>query len=76
MLKVYISDPKPVCWNGIFQKKSQESNEEALERCYPILLKQRAKLYWQYADVKLDYEVHKNTKDPEQFVEEVCKRLE
>ena len=75
MLQLYINDPKPVCWSGMFNKKEGETNEQALARCYPILLTTRAKLYDKYTDVKLPFEVHKNLHDPEDFVEEVCRQL-
>ena len=65
MLGTFISHPKPVCWNGIFEKKNGESNENALSRCYPLLLEYRARLYAQFADVHLPYEVHKNAQNAE-----------
>ena len=75
MLRIYLSGPKPVCWNGMFKKKNQESNEEALARCYPLLLRHRSKLYEKYADVRIPYDAHKNIKGICQFVEEISKRL-
>ena len=75
MFRIFISDPKPICWNGLFRKKRKESNEKALERCYPMLLKYRANLYDKYADVKIPFSIHKNTKNPEEFIEVVCKQL-
>lgn len=75
MLCIYLSRPKPVCWNGMFKKKNQESNENALERCYPLLLSHRAKIYGKYADINLPYNVHKNMKGVGQFVKEIRKRL-
>jgi len=75
MFETYINDPKPVCWGSIFQKNYDESDEEALKRCYPILLEYRELLYEKYADVTFPFEVHKNIHNPEDFVEEVCKQL-
>ena len=75
MFKNYINDPKPVCWNGIFQKKDNETNEEALSRCYILLLEYRSKLYHEYADVIIPYRIHRNLGNADEFVEEVCKRL-
>ncbi len=76
MFQVFLDDPKPVSWNGIFEKKDDETNEEALARCYPLLLKYRAGIYSKFADIKIPYEIHKNLKEPEQFIEEIGKRLE
>lgn len=55
MLKLYLDDPKPVIWKGIFQKKNRETNREALARCYPLLLKSRIKKYKKLADGSLNY---------------------
>jgi len=57
MLRVYLDQPRPVLWRDVFSKKSGETNEEALARCYPRLLFSRQRLYEQYADVTIDYYV-------------------
>lgn len=75
MFRIFIRDPKPICWNNLFKKRSKESNEKALEKCYPLLLEYRAKLYEKYADIKIPFSVHKNTKSPEKFIEIACKQL-
>jgi len=75
MLGIFLAHPKPVCWNGIFQKKSGETNGQALSRCYPLLLAYRAKLYPRFADVVLQHSVHKNLKSADDFVQEVKKQL-
>lgn len=75
MFQTYINDPKPVCWGSMFQKNPDESDEEALARCYPILLEYRELLYEKYADVTFPFEAHKSIHDPEDFVEEVCRQL-
>lgn len=75
MLDTFIRHPKPVCWRGMFEKRKNEANEQALKRCYPLLLAHRAKLYAQFADVALPYTVHKNTQNAEIFVQEIKKRL-
>lgn len=76
MFETFRSSPKPVCWQGHFKPQPGESNEEALARCYPLLLKSRAALYRQYADVTLPFEIHKRLKTPEAFMAEVINRLE
>jgi len=75
MFEMYINDPKPVCWKGMFQKNSDESDEEALTRCYPMLLEYRTILYEKYADITLPFDVHKNLTTMDMFVEEVCRQL-
>lgn len=55
MLQLYLSDPKPVIWKGIFQKKNRETNREAIARCYPLLLEFRIKKYKELASGSLDY---------------------
>lgn len=51
MFKQYLSDPKPVVWSGIFSKKPAETNQQALARCYPELIRTRSDLYEKFADV-------------------------
>jgi len=55
MLKVYVSKPRPILWRDMFSKRPNETNEEALARCYPRLLFAREALYKRYADVTIDY---------------------
>ena len=59
MLKVYVDQPRPVLWRDIFFKKQGEANEEALARCYPLLLSSRERLYGQHATVTIDYYMRK-----------------
>ena len=76
MIAVFVSDPKPICWNGAFERKKGESNEEALRRCFPLLLKKRIRLYEKYADVTLAYEAHKHCRNAEELAEAILMRLE
>lgn len=55
MLKAYIANQRPVLWRDMFSKEPNETNEEALVRCYPKLLLTREHLYERYADVTIDY---------------------
>lgn len=41
MLEEYVSNPRPVLWRDLFNRKPGETNEQALARCYPELLKSR-----------------------------------
>lgn len=51
MFEQYLSDPKPVIWKDIFTQAENETDKEALSRCYPELIRQRAALYHQLSDV-------------------------
>ncbi len=53
MFQQYLKEPKPVIWNDVFKPLPGESNEEALKRCYPLLIKQRTETYYKYADVTM-----------------------
>lgn len=75
MLEIFIKHPKPVCWKDAFEKMDGETNEQALARCYLLLLAHRATLYQRFADVTLPHAVHKNLKSAEEFVQEVKKQL-
>ncbi len=55
MLKAYIANQRPVLWRGFFARDPDETNEEALARCYPKLLAARERLYEKYSDVTIDY---------------------
>jgi shikimate kinase len=53
MFRQYLADPKPVVWNDAFRRRDGESDEQALARCYQVLLQTRRGLYDQFATVKL-----------------------
>jgi shikimate kinase len=56
LLNMYVSNPKPMLWKGLFHKDPHETNEEALMRCYPQLMNERQLLYERYADVTIGYD--------------------
>lgn len=60
MFKLYIKDPKPVIWGNIFNKKKSETDKDALAKCYPLLLKSRAKKYEKLAHYTIQYSTHKS----------------
>lgn len=60
MYRLYISDPKPVIWGNSFSKEREEKNMDALERCYPNLLKYRTGRYKNLADITFDYFLLRN----------------
>ena len=55
LLNAYVSNPHPMLWRDVFKKRPEETNEDALARCYPQLLYARQRLYERYADVTVDY---------------------
>lgn len=55
LLRAYISNPHPMLWRDVFSRGPEETNEEALSRCYPQLFLARQRLYERYADVTIDY---------------------
>lgn len=55
MLRAYMANQRPVLWRGLFSIQPNETNEEALVRCYPGLLAARELLYERHSDVTLDY---------------------
>lgn len=75
MLEIFLSNPKPVCWKGVFQKQDGEANGDALARCYPLLLAHRAGLYRRFADVTIPYAVHRSLEKADSFADEIKKQL-
>jgi shikimate kinase len=55
LLNAYVSNPHPMLWRGIFSKERNETEEEALARCYPRLFFARKRLYERYAEVTVGY---------------------
>lgn len=53
MVEQFFLKPKPVAWCGYFFQEAGESNEAALRRSYPILLRERLKKYRQLAHVTI-----------------------
>jgi shikimate kinase len=56
MLALYLAQMRPVLWQGMFEKRSGETGEAALARCYPGLLSSRERLYGRLADVTIGYD--------------------
>ncbi len=53
MLERYLEHPKPVSWDGFLTREGGESEGEALERCYPLLLCDRLKKYRKFANINI-----------------------
>jgi hypothetical protein len=58
MLAAYLAAPRPVIWGEIFVKRTGETDEASLGRCYPSLLSYREALYRRWADASIDYDIH------------------
>jgi shikimate kinase len=56
MLSAYLNNRRPVLWREFFQKRADESTDEAIARCYPHLMRCRERLYRQHAHVTIHYE--------------------
>jgi len=55
LFKTYLNQPHPMLWRDVFHRKSHETNEDALTRCFPLLVSARERLYEQYAEVTIGY---------------------
>ena len=53
MIERFFKEPKPVAWGEYFTMQPNESEEEALRRCYPELLKKRLARYRALAHVNV-----------------------
>lgn len=53
MIEQYFDHPKPVIWGNVFSKQEDETHEQALRRCYPVLLQHRASRYDELAHLSI-----------------------
>jgi shikimate kinase len=72
MILSFFKHPKPVIWKDKFSQKKDETDKDALRRCYPALLSHRINLYRELSDVILDGKI---TKNPETSFEEFWQHL-
>lgn len=56
IILLYTSNPRPVLWKGMYNKRHDETNEQSLARCYKDLIVSRDRLYSQYADIRVSAE--------------------
>jgi shikimate kinase len=71
MLRTYMKNPRPVLWREVFSKRPGETNEQALERCYPRLLTSRERQYQELAHVAISYyQHHREGFEVEEFLRE------
>jgi len=75
MMKAYLAHPRPVLWKGLFARKQGEAIEQALERCYPILLATREDLYRRYAHMAVDdFKRRSEGFDVDEFLQEIIEK--
>lgn len=77
MYEKFRENPKPVCWNGLYHEAKGESHQEALARCYEVLIETRTRAYRQFADITLPagHFKKKENRDPTMFTDAVAERL-
>ncbi|MBD3238160.1 MAG: hypothetical protein GF332_00775 [Candidatus Moranbacteria bacterium] len=75
MLKTYLSDPKPVVWGGLFSQKSDENQNQALERSYSELLAFRLNKYRNNADIIIPFEQHQSSRTVDDFIQSLTNQL-
>jgi shikimate kinase len=71
----YLQNPRPVLWNGFFQPQPGETLNDTFIRCYPALLEQREKLYEQYSDLRIEYQVHQQPNLTIERFLQICQSL-
>jgi shikimate kinase len=54
LIAQFFQMPKPIAWSGYFTQAPGESEESALRRCYPILLKGRLRRYSALAHININ----------------------
>lgn len=55
MLDEYLQRPRPIVWNGMYQRQPGETEIDALARCFPKLIATREQRYQALADYTIDY---------------------
>jgi shikimate kinase len=56
MLELYLTNMRPVLWQGMFDQLPGEAGDAALARCYPKLLSSRERQYGRLANVTVRYD--------------------
>jgi shikimate kinase len=59
MLEAYVKQPRPVLWRDRFIRRPDETNAQAMARCYPELLASREGQYEKLAHVTISYYRHR-----------------
>ncbi len=55
----FLRNPKPIIWGDLYRKREEESQEQALARCYLELLTYRSKQYEKIADITIPFDIHR-----------------
>jgi len=55
LLSAYISNPHPMVWRGVFHREPNETEREALARCYPVLVRERERGYEHLAEATISF---------------------
>lgn len=70
MYKLYLKNPKPVIWGESFIKEQNETDFEALAKCYSNLLTYRTREYKKIANITLNYQtLHNSSHGLNEFME-------
>ena len=60
LLEEYLTCPRPIVWNSMYQPHPGETPEATLARCYPQLVHTRATLYRTICDIVIEPQRHRN----------------
>lgn len=60
MLAAYLKNRRPVLWRDYFNQRPDETEDQAIARCYPGLISSREDLYRRHAHVTVAYHDHSN----------------
>jgi shikimate kinase len=76
MLRTYLKNPRPVLWREVFSRGPEETDEQALARCYPQLLASREQQYKKLAHVTISHYKHRKAEfEVEEFLGEAGLRF-
>lgn len=74
-LEAYIEQPRPILWRTHFERLPQETDAQAMARCYPGLLASREGQYEELAHITISYyRHHQPGLTVEQFLSEATSR--
>ncbi|MEM9109276.1 MAG: hypothetical protein AAGC72_04570 [Planctomycetota bacterium] len=73
MVELYLAELKPVLWQRGYKPRPDESEADALARCYAELLTDRAQRYRALADVVIDYHA---VREPGFGIDELLKMID
>jgi shikimate kinase len=64
LIERYLRDPKPVLWQGVFQRRPGETPQHTVVRCYPLLIAARRRSYEALAHITLSTLVTREMSPP------------